>query len=302
MHHAVQAGDVGDDPSPSGPRPAARRRAPDSHRQALAHFEARPASTWTSSRRPGALACSTTSAGSSITRTGSARRSAQGAPRSACTASSATSRPWDAGSVRLSRHLYMAGETDEVGGVDLLGGRDPRAHRSGRRARPCRALSRRNPRHDRRPRAGGQGARARPPARARRRAGRPGGAVLQLRGGGARRDRRRRRRAADAREHRGGDGRAPVRVRRRAATRTWPSCCCAPTAWRSCRGASTKGCASRASAASGRTRTTSRCTAARCGCGAATGTARSPGCARRSPPRPTRGCCSRTARHGWGAC
>ena len=63
-----------------------------------------------------------------------------------------------------------------------------------------------------------------------------------------------------------------------------------------------KGWPSPASAASGRTPTTSRCTAACCCSAAATGTAPRRGCARSSRPSTTRACCSPTACRGWAAC
>ena len=66
--------------------------------------------------------------------------------------------------------------------------------------------------------------------------------------------------------------RARITRRPRAATATWRSCCCGWGAWTSSSAACARAWTSPASAASGRTPTTSRCTAACCCSGAETGT------------------------------
>ena len=183
-------------------------------------------------------------------------------------------------------------------GVRGPGRDDPRADGRHRRARVGVAGPRRDPRAHRRARAGGRHARARPRPRPARRPRRPRGARAQLprrRGGRARRSRRP---AAGARQRRGRARRGATTRSPRAATATSPSCCTARGGWPSWRRASPRGCRSPASAGSGRTPTTSSCTAACCSCAAATSTARSRACASSSTASRTRACCSPTASPG----
>ena len=111
MHHAVEAGDV-DTIVAVGPGAAREAAQAGSHRQALAHFESVLPHLRPARRARARRTCSTPTAGSSTTRTASARRSRPAARR--LELYEQLDDPVAAGEclVRLSRHLFMAGDTD----------------------------------------------------------------------------------------------------------------------------------------------------------------------------------------------
>ena len=96
---------------PSGRRRRARRRRP-ARTGRRSRTSSRCSRTSTGSASASAPPCSTPTAGSSTTRTASARRSRRAVPRSRCTSGSTTRSPPASASCALSRHLYMAGDTD----------------------------------------------------------------------------------------------------------------------------------------------------------------------------------------------
>ena len=242
--------------------------------------------------------CSTTTAGSSTTPIASARRWTPGRRRPRCTSSSATRSPSRTAScacratcswrARRSRPSECADRA-----VTIL---EPDGRR--RRARVGVAAERRDPRAHRRVRARGRQARARPrprrcaPAAATSRRSRsttsaspPSSAAIPAACGSC------------ATASRSRSARATTRSPP-AATATSRSCSTARGGWASWRRASPKASRSCASAGSGRTPTTSSCTAACCGCAAATSTARSRACASWCTASRTRACCSPTACRG----
>ena len=299
MHFAVEAGDV-ETVLAVGPDAAREAARAGSHRQALAHLESvRPhlRGSASASARP----CSTTTAGSSTTRTASARRWTPGGRRPRCTSGSTTRSPSPTASCACRATCSWRARRSR-----------PRSARTGpwrsssRPATPPRSRRRRctAARSSRSPTSSsgrpGMLELARDLAAARR-PRRPRGARAQLPRGRGRRARRPRRPAARARQPRGRArrgrprGRRPRLLQRRGAA--VPRGAARPS-WRR---ASPRACRSRASAGSGRTPTTSSCTAACCSCAAATSTARSRACASWSTASRTRGCCSPTACPGSAA-
>ena len=204
--------------------------------------------------------------------------------------------------VRASRHLFMAGETDEAEAARHRALAHARAgRRRGRRSPTPRSTTARSWRITDEPvRAEPLLERARELAE---RAGRPDLAALALNylgiaraelgdPGGL---------AAAARERRGGDRRAPARVRRARLLQSRRDARARRPARRARGVRRPRACASRASAGSGRTRTTSRSTAASRSCAAARWDAEEPGCASSSTGSTTRGCSTPTACRGSAA-
>ena len=112
MHHAVEASDV-ETILAVGPSAAREAERAGSHRQALAHYESmRP--HLHRMGRASAPTCSTATGGSSTTPTASATPSRPAARRRDSTSSSTSPVALGECLVRTSRHLFMAGETDEA--------------------------------------------------------------------------------------------------------------------------------------------------------------------------------------------
>ena len=225
---------------------------------------------------------STTTAGSSTTRTASARRSTPACARPSSTTSSATPVAVGECLVRVSRHLFMAGDTDEaqeaapraVATLEPAGDEAALAHATLYRG-AVRAMT------DAPAEAAEELARARGSSRS------AAGATTSPRC-------RSTTSASPASssatcdvgvellraQHRRVQRGATSTSTPRAGTATWPSCSAAPGGSTSSSTPRATGCASPASAASGRTPTTSRSSAAPRSCGAAAGTAPPASCAR----------------------
>ena len=134
--------------------------------------------------------------------------------------------------VRVSRHLFMAGETVEAEECARPGRGDPRAGGRRRRARRRVAAPRRDPRAHRRVRAVGGRSSSSPADRALpRRPRRPRGARAQLPRRRGSRARRPGRPAAGARQRRASRSARPTTRSPRAATATSRSCSTAPGGW-----------------------------------------------------------------------
>ena len=271
MHFAVEAGDV-ETVLAVGPEAAREAARAGSHRQALAHLESvRPHLQRLGERERAAVL---DDYGWELYNAHRFREAVD-AGRAAAALYERLDDPVAVAHclVRVSRHLFMAGETVEaeecadraVTILEPTGDTAALASASLHRGAIL-ALT------DEPERAAGMLELARDLAL---RAGRGDLAALALNylGVAARRARRPRRPAAGARQRRGRARRAATTRSPPAATATSPSCSTARGGWPSSRRASPRACRSPASAGSGRTPTTSSCTAACCCCAAATSTA-----------------------------